>query len=104
MILKNMDGIRRRVLSIIGHRLSGYTEASSLCRELLADTLGFMSALCSFISDTNEELTRVGFAESDAWELVSKLIHRMFAEDCYQRRRILAEMLDSTDHASLGVG
>jgi len=63
-----------------------------------------MSALCSFISDTNEELTRVSFAESDSWELVSKLIHRMFAEDCYQRRGILAEMLDSTDHASLGVG
>jgi len=104
MILKNMDGIRRRILSIINHRLQGHAEASSLCRELLSDTLGFMSALCSFISDTNEELTRVGFAETDAWELVSKLIHRMFAEDCYQKRGIVAEMLDSTDHSSLGAG
>jgi len=104
LILKNMEGIRRRMTSIIKHRLPNNEEAAGLCRELLADTLGFMTALCAYVSDTFDELTRVGFLKADAWELVSKLVHRMFAEDCYQKRGIISEMLDSSDHESLGSG
>ena len=80
-----------------------YPEASGLCRQLLSETLDFMTSLNTFISDTYEDLTDVGFPDTNAWDLVSKLVNRIFAEDCFVRRGIVHEYMDSNDHRALGV-
>jgi len=104
MIQNNIEIIRSRMLNIIRLRLAGYPEAAAFARELLADTISFVTAFSTFISDTFADLERVGFGEQPAWDLVGKLANRMFAGDCYLKRGVASEMLDCTDHKTLAVG
>ena len=82
-IRDNMDGIRQRIEAIISTRLNNHPEAADLARVLLSDTITFITTLSAYITGTQTELTSAGFPEDDAWNLVSKLIYRIFATDCY---------------------
>ena len=104
-IQDNMAGIRGRVGALITQRLGQHAVAEQLARELLSDTVSFLTALLSFISTTFLNLTDAGYPEDDAWNLVSKLVYRMFATDCYHDKRgIATELLDSDNHRSMAIG
>ena len=103
MIKENVEVVRTRVLAVIKHRLSGYPEATALARELLSDTVAFTSELSEFISDTFRTLRQAGFEKNNAWNLVSKLNHRILGVDCYLRRGISFELLDAKAHKALAV-
>ena len=105
-IKDNIEGIRARLEAVISQRLgSSFPVATGLARELLSDTITFITALIAFISNTYQKLTNAGYPPVDAWSLVSKLVYRMFATDCFHEKRgIATEMLDADDHKSLAVG
>jgi len=104
-IQDNMEGIRFRIDSLIMQRLIRFPEAASLAKQLLSDTVTFITSLLSFISTTYLQLTNAGYTDESAWNLVSKLVSRMFATDCYHDKRgIASELLDSDDHRSMAVG
>jgi len=102
-IKDNTEVVRARVEAVIGHRLANKPEATSLAMELLADTITFSVCFSSFVSTTYRTLNRAGFGKTGAWNLVQKLMHRIFATDCFMKRGISAELLDANDHKSLGV-
>ena len=104
-IQDNMEGIRFRIDSLIMQRLLKHPEASSLAKQLLSDTVTFITSLSAFISNTYLQLTNAGYPDDNAWNLVSKLVSRMFATDCYHDKRgIASELLDSDDHRSMAIG
>lgn len=103
-IRDNEASIRTRVEEVITQRLSGHAEAQSLARILLSDTITFVSALNRFITETYKRLEESGFGKTDSWKLVSKLVHRMFATDCYHRRGAVSEFLDASDARTLSLG
>lgn len=103
MIKENVEVVRTRVLAVIKHRLAGYPEATALARELLSDTIAFISELSEFISDTLRTLRQAGFEKGNAWSLVSKLIHRVLGVDCYLKRGISFELQDARAHKALAV-
>jgi len=105
-IQDNMEGIRFRIDSLIMQRLIRFPEAASLAKQLLSDTITFITSLLSFVSTTYYlQLTNAGYPDESAWNLVSKLVSRMFATDCYHDKRgIASELLDSDDHRSMAVG
>ena len=104
-IRDNMEGIRQRIEAIISTRLHNYSEAADLARVLLSDSVTFITTLSSYISGTQIELTSAGFPEDDAWNLVSKLVYRIFATDCYHDKRgVATELLDAADHRSMATG
>ena len=103
-IQDNTAGIRSRIEAIVMQRLGQHPVAEQLARELLSDTVTFLTSLSSFISNTFLHLTEAGYPEEEAWNLVSKLVYRMFATDCYHDKRgIATEMLDSDDHRSMAI-
>jgi len=105
-IKDNMEGIRSRIDTIISQRLGyEYPAATNLARELLSDTVTFVTALLAFVSNTYQKLINAGYPPAAAWDLVSKLVYRMFSTDCFHEKRgIATEMLDADDHRSLAVG
>jgi len=103
-IRDNIQVIRTRVEIVITTRLAGYPEAAALARELLADTVSFITSLSEFISKTYVTLHHGQFTSKDAWNLVSKLVHWFFATNCYLKRGLANELLDATDHKSLACG
>jgi len=103
MIKENIEVVRTRVLAVIRHRLTNHPEASALARELLSDTIAFLTEFSDFISSTYRTLKLAGFDKSNAWNLVSKLIHRILAVDCNLRRGISFELLDAKEHKALAV-
>lgn len=104
-IQDNMEGIRFRIDSLIQQRLYDFPEASSLAKQLLSDTVTFITSLIAFISNTFLQLSNAGYPDESAWDLVSKLVCRMFATDCYHDKRgIASELLDSDDHRSMATG
>ena len=104
-IRDNLEGIRFRIDAVITQRLQKHQEAADLARVLLSDTVTFITSLSAFISTTHLNLTTVGYPDDDAWNLVSKLVYRLFATDCFHDKRgVATEMLDSGDHRSMAVG
>ena len=103
-IKSSMEEIRSRLESLIMERLRNNHEGQSLARQMLSDTLNFITALCEFISETYRNLEIAGFSKSDGWQLVSKLVHRVFAKDCHMKRGAVSEVLDVTDSRVLGTG
>ena len=103
-IKTSMEEIRSRLESLISERLRNNAEAQALARQMLSDTLTFITALCEFISETYRSLEIAGFTKADAWQLVSKLVHRIFATDCHMRRGVVSEVLDASDSRILGMG
>jgi len=103
MIKENIEVVRTRVLAVIRHRLANHPEASALARELLADTIAFLTEFSEFISSTFRTLKLAGFEKTSAWNLVSKLIHRILAVDCFLKRGISFELLDAKEHKALAV-
>jgi len=103
MIKENIEVVRTRVLAVIRHRLANHGEASALARELLSDTIAFLTEFAEFISSTFRTLKLAGFDKTSAWNLVSKLIHRILAVDCNLRRGISFELLDAKEHKALAV-
>jgi len=103
MIKENIEVVRTRVLACVAHRLSKHPEAATLARELLANTITFLTELSEFISSTFRTLRSAGFSRVNAWNLVSKLVHRMLAVDCALKRGISFELLDAKEHKALAV-
>ena len=103
MIKENIEVVRSRVLACISHRLSKHPEAATLARELLADTITFLTELSEFISSTFRTLRSAGFNRLNAWNLVSKLVHRILAVDCSLKRGISFELADAKEHKALAV-
>jgi hypothetical protein len=99
-----MEEIRSRLESLIMERLRENAEGQALARQMLSDTLNFITALCEFTSETYRNLELAGFSKSDAWQLVSKLVHRIFAKDCHMKRGAVSEVLDVSDTKVLGTG
>ena len=84
--------------------MEGLHEVQALARHLLSDSLSFIESLSTFISDTYRRLEHSGFGKSFSWELVSKLVHRIFAKDCHVVRGRVAEHLDASAAKSMAVG
>ena len=103
-IKSSMEEIRSRLESLIMERLRENFEGQALARQMLSDTLNFITALCEFISETYRNLDLAGFSKSDGWQLVSKLVHRIFAKDCHMKRGAVSEVLDVSDSKVLGTG
>ena len=103
-IKSSMEEIRSRLESLIMERLRENFEGQALARQMLSDTLNFITALCEFVSETYRNLEIAGFSKTDAWQLVSKLVHRVFAKDCHMKRGAVSEVLDVGDSRVLGTG
>ena len=103
-IRSSIEEIRSRLESLIMERLRENFEGQALARQMLSDTLNFITALCEFVSETYRNLDLAGFSKSDAWQLVSKLVHRIFAKDCHMKRGAVSEVLDVSDSNVLGTG
>ena len=103
-IKDNLEVIRNRLESIIATRLATHTEAQSLARQLLSDTIAFISSLSRFISETYTRLELAGFGSDGAWNLVSKLVHRFFATDCSLKRGPVLEVLNAENAEVMAVG
>jgi len=104
-IRDTMEGIRYRIDAIISQRLHQHQEAADLARVLLSDTVTFVTSLSSFISTTCLNLKNAGYPESEAWNLVCKLVYIIFATDCFHDERgVATEMLDSENHRSMSIG
>ena len=103
-IKSSMEEIRSRLESLIMERLRENAEGQALARQMLSDTLNFITALCEFVSETYRNLELAGFSKVDGWQLVSKLVHRIFAKDCHMKRGAVSEVLDVSDTRVLGTG
>ena len=103
-IKTSIEEIRSRLESLIMERLRENLEGQSLARQMLSDTLNFITALCEFVSETYRNLEIAGFTKDSAWQLVSKLVHRIFAKDCHMKRGAVSEILDVSDSRVLGMG
>ena len=103
-IKSSIEEIRSRLESLIMERLRENLEGQSLARQMLSDTLNFITALCEFVSETYRNLEIAGFSKASAWQLVSKLVHRVFAKDCHMKRGAVSEILDVSDSRVLGTG
>ncbi len=103
-IKDNEEVVRSRLEAVITERLSSHEEAQSLARQLLSDTIAFVTAMNRFISETHLRLENAGFGTDRSWQLVSKLVHRLFANDCHNHRGRVSEILDASDRRVLSVG
>ena len=103
-IQENIEVIRSRLESIIDEKLSSHAEAHGLALQLLSDTISFITALCRFISDTHRRLEMAGFDVSSSWNLVSKLVHRIFGTDCHLKRGLVSEHLNAKEHDVMAAG
>lgn len=103
-ISSSREVIRSGVESIIEIRMQGLHEAQALARHLLSDSLSFIESLSTFICDTYRRLDHSGFGKTSSWELVSKLVHRIFAKDCHAVRGRVAEHMDASEAKSMAVG
>ena len=103
-IKDNEEVVRSRLEAVISERLSSHEEAQSLARQLLSDTISFVTAMNRFISETHLRLENAGFGTDRSWQLVSKLVHRLFSNDCHNHRGRVSEILDASDRRVLAVG
>ena len=103
-IKSSIEEIRSRLESLIMERLRDNFEGQALARQMLSDTLTFISQLGEFISDTYRNLEIAGFSKGSAWQLVLKLVHRIFAKDCHMKQGAVSEILDVSDSKVLGTG
>ena len=103
-IRDNKESVRSRYSSLIAQRLKGHHEAQGIARELLADTMDFIESINTFITDTDSNLVNAGFNKEQSWELVTKLVHRIFAVDCNNVRAQVKEFLDPTQHRVMALG
>ena len=106
-ILNNLDNVSDGLASAIEARISDTTtdsrECQALARELVASSISFLKSLCTFISETNRNLVNAGFNEGSAWDLVCKLVHRIFARDCHVVRGSVSEHLDASEKKAMAV-
>ena len=103
-IRDNKESVRSRYTSLIAQRLSNFHEAQSIARELLSDTMDFIESVNTFISDTDNRLVDAGFNPDLSWDLVTKLVHRVFAVDCHDVRAQVKEFLDPSQHKLMALG
>ena len=113
-ITENLEIVRSGVQSAIASRLdpahfpsnleSIVRELQALAREMLGYSISFIEALVTFMSDTYTRLHNSGFTQKSSWELVSKLVYRIFAKDCHAVRSRVAEHLDATQRKPMAVG
>ena len=106
-ILNNLDNVSDGLASAIEARISDQTtdsrECQALARELVASSISFLKSLCTFISETYRNLVNAGFNDSSAWDLVCKLVHRIFARDCHVVRGSVSEHLDASEKKAMAV-
>jgi hypothetical protein len=106
-ILNNLDNVSDGLASAIEARISDQStdsrECQALARELVASSISFLKSLCTFISETYRNLVNAGFNEGSAWDLVCKLVHRIFARDCHVVRGSVSEHLDASEKKAMAV-
>lgn len=107
-INEGMESTRERIEVNATIRLSqgkGATaEAKAIARATCSDSCEFVNEILTFAVDTNNQLVSSGFAKDEAWNLVSKLIHRIFAVDCNSRRAIAKENINGSNAKELAGG
>ena len=103
-IKDNVEVIRERIESLIDELYFDHPEADALARQLLSDTISFVTALSRYITETFDNLKHAGFGASKSWKLVSKLVHRIFVTDCNLKRGMVKEVLDSENSRVLARG
>ena len=103
-IRENKESVRSRYTSLIAQRLKDYHEAQGIAREMLSDTMDFIESVNTFISDTDNNLVNAGFNKDQSWDLVTKLVHRIFAVDCNNVRAQVKEFLDPSQHRVMALG
>ena len=113
-ISENLETVRNGVQSAIDARLDPENfsatlepvvrELQALAREMLSYSISFIESLSTFMSSTYTRLENSGFTKKSSWELVSKLVHRVFAKDCHSVRSKVSEHLDASHKKSMGVG
>ena len=103
-IRDNKESVRSRYTSLIAQRLKDHPEAQGIAREMLADTMDFIESINTFISDTDNNLVTAGFNREQSWDLVTKLVHRIFAVDCNNVRAQVKEFLDPSQHRVMALG
>ena len=103
-ICENKESVRSRYTSLIAQRLKDYHEAQGIAREMLSDTMDFIESVNTFISDTDNNLVNAGFNKDQSWDLVTKLVHRIFAVDCHNVRAQVKEFLDPSQHRVMALG
>lgn len=104
IIKDNEEVIRNRLEAVNLEKLSKFDRASAMARQSVSDTITFVHAASRFISETHRRLDLAGFGKDNAWTLVSKLVHRIFAVDCHLKRGPVLEMLNATDTRVLSIG
>lgn len=100
-IEENEEQVNSRIASLIDKRLSTSLEARALATQCLTFTSKFVTQLIRFISDTHRKLTRAGYDSKRSWQLVSKVVHRLFATDCHFHRGLVNEIKDAEDRKLL---
>ena len=113
-ISENLETVRSGVQSAIDARLDPskfsdqleplVRELQALAREMLSYSISFIESLSTFMSSTYTRLENSGFTKKSSWELVSKLVHRVFAKDCHAVRSKVSEHLDASHKKSMAVG
>ena len=113
-ISENLETVRNGVQSAIDARLDPANfsvaneplvrELQALAREMLSYSISFVESLSTFMSSTYTRLENSGFTKKSSWELVSKLVHRVFAKDCHSVRSKVTEHLDAAHKKSMAVG
>lgn len=115
-ILENLETVRNGVQSAIDARLDPANfaaaneplvrELQALARKMLSYSISFVESLSTFMSSTYTRLENSGFTKKkSSWELVSKLVHRVFAkDDCHSVRSKVTEHLDAAHKKSMAVG
>ena len=103
-IRDNKESVRTRYSSLIAQRLNKFHEAQGIARELLSDTMDFIESVNTFINDTDSRLVDAGFNPELSWDLVTKLVYRVFAVDCHDVRAQVKEFLDPTQHRAMALG
>ena len=113
-ISENVETVRTAVESAIATQLhvdkfplamtALIRELQALAREMLSYSISFIESLSTFMTSTYNRLVNSGFTKKASWELVSKLVHRIFAKDCYAVRGKVSEHLDANHKKTMAVG
>eukprot|EP00957_Ditylum_brightwellii_P057919 4391063-Ditylum_brightwellii.AAC.1 len=77
MVMQQQIGIvERQLQEAIRMNLTGYPKARAIAVSCLETSLGFLSTVNNFISDTYRDLDSSGFPSATTWQLATKLVYQ----------------------------
>lgn len=103
-IEENEQSVNERIEKLIERRLPNHDEARAVAAKCLSSSSNFVTQLNRFISDTHRKLVKAGYDKKRSWQLVSKVVHRLFATDCHIHRGLVNEIKDAEDRRLLAIG